>query len=147
MNINTTGVSIDAKIDRRHLLTQNLEKTTDAMRQSGVTDPVGFIVDVRDHQGRHFAIAVHHSEGATDDEATKHVDQQIADYHELGQIPTKIIVTPLDAARTILPSSSPTATESLRSWESQRQPGQNLVVVMANGGNTYATVELAIATK
>lgn len=91
MTTNATGISTEAMLDRRHLLTKNLEKITDAMRQSGFLDPVGFIVDVRDHQGRHFAIAVHQSEGASEEEATKRVDQEIADYHELRLIPTKVL--------------------------------------------------------
>ena len=144
MNINTTGITTEANLDRRHLLAENLKKITNAMRQSGFLDPVGFVVDVRNHQGRNFVIAVHQSEGASEGDATKRVDQEIADYQELWLVPTKIVVAPMDAARIILPFSSPTATASLRSWESQRQPGQYLVVVMANGGNSYATVELAI---
>jgi hypothetical protein len=90
-------------------------------------------------------MAMYRSEGASEEEAAQRVNQEIADYLEKRLIPTQIIVAPLKNAREILPCSSPTATESLRSWESQRQPGQYLVVMMANGGNTYATVELAIA--
>jgi hypothetical protein len=48
MNNDATGVGTEATLDRRHMLTQNLEKITDAMRVSGIADPVGFIVDARD---------------------------------------------------------------------------------------------------
>ena len=84
MNINSNGASTEAMLDRRHLLNENLEKINDATRQSGIADPVGFIVDARDVQGRQFVMAKCRSEGATEEEAGKRVDTEAASFFGVG---------------------------------------------------------------
>jgi hypothetical protein len=131
----------DAMADRRHLLENNLEPVMELLVRATCPDPVALIADERDHHGRQLAI---HSErtykGLSAEEATKKVDEFVAQYQGKG-IPTLNAIVPLSEAEKILPRTSPTAKGNLRRWKQLRRHGDHLVVVVAAGGNTYATVE------
>jgi hypothetical protein len=61
------------------------------------------------------------------------LDHEIVKSRERRLIPTLTFVADWNTAKGIL-SSSPEATENLRLWETQREPGYHLVVVIASGG-------------
>jgi hypothetical protein len=50
-----SGMADDPKLDRWKFLEVNLENAVDAMKSSGLADPVGFIVEVNEHHGHQCA--------------------------------------------------------------------------------------------
>lgn len=135
------GMSRSDKLDRRHMLVENEAQIRAYMQQASMDEPVGFIVDISDTQGRNFAQWIYQGEGLSEAAAAKRVADEVASY--MGKaIPTMMAVLPMSAAKKVLPLSSPMASVSLKKWEEGRQPGQYLVVVMASGGNTYASMYL-----
>lgn len=137
--------SVESMLDRRHLLDRNHGNVLEAMRESGLPDPVGFIIDAIDFQGRQFAIQMRRAAGTSEEEATRQIDETNAVFLRNRMTPTLITVTSVEAARAILPLTSPTALQTLKTREAQREPGHCLVTVIASGGNTYASVELSLA--
>ena len=86
-------MSAEAMLDRRHLLACNLDKVVDAMKGSGLADPVGFVVDSTDLQGRQFAIHMRRAAGAPADEATRQTDQANTEYLRNRMTPTLLHTT------------------------------------------------------
>lgn len=136
--VNTSKVhpamSPDAMLDRRDFLARNKDDLIRRMRESGITHPVGVVVDVRDFQGRQFAIAVGLTEGEIDDLIAK---------YEGSMIPTVTCVLTWEQARKIMPLTSPTAEESLNAaWRLCSLTGQALTIAIMGKGNSYALVSL-----
>lgn len=136
------SVPDDPPGERRHLLDCNLDAVHEIMHKTTLVDPVVVVADLRDHHGRQFAIYYERTrDGSSSEEAERRTDEYIAECEGKG-IPTISAVVSMSEAEMILPYTSPTATENLRRWKQRRRPGDHLVVVIAAGGNTYASVQL-----
>src|SRR4051794_14982602 len=119
----------DAALDRNDFFERNQDELIQLMNQSGITDPVGVLLDVRDHHGRQFAIAI----GQTDAE----VDAFIAK-HAGKTIPTIKSVITWEHARLLMPYTSPTALKTLSECSSVcKSTGQCLAIIIAGKGNAY----------
>ena len=139
------GIDPADKRDRRHLLAENLEQLIDGMKQSGIVDPVGIVVDATDRMGSILYRAALLKSGMTDEEAARKLDETTARMAEQNQFPTGTLVVSWAQAEHLLPLTSPSAKKNLREMKAQYQIGKSsryLVVAIGNGGNTYGVADI-----
>jgi putative hemolysin len=143
------GVSGDAKAARRHLLYSNLAVLRQMMSESRAmeaADPVGIIADGNNRYGMAIAASMYCiQDGLTKDQALAKVKEEIAGYNRQHKTPTYTMALPLSSAKALIGVTAPTARQNIEAFKAVRLPGQFLVVVIANDGNTYATIELPAA--
>jgi len=136
----THGMTPTAKKDRRHLLAENLDQLMEAMRESGVVNPVGIVVDATDRLGSAMYGAALVKYGMTEEQARQQLAETTARMAEQNQFPTALLVVSWDVADQLLPLTSPTAKKNLREMKSEYQigwSGRYLVIGIGSGGNTY----------
>ncbi len=127
-----TGLSEQSKQLRRHLLNHNAPDVMKRMRQSGLTDPVGLIVEMTDDIGKKLTYAALEKQGMSKHE----IPELIASYCK-NAIPTFKCVLSFDTAKSILHITSETAVQNLTA---PRRPGTHWIVIVGGGGNSYAQV-------
>lgn len=124
-------------LDRADFLDRNRSELIRLMAESGIPDPVGVVVDVRDFHGRQFALAL----GKSDAE----IDAVIAKYKS-EMIPTLTAILTWEQARRLMPHTSPTATTNLNAaWRLRSLTGQALAIAITAKGNLYELVNLPSA--
>ena len=139
------GVTPNDKRDRRHLLSENLDQLIEAMKQSGISNPVGIVVDATDKLGSVLCRSAFRQSGMTEEEATLHLKEMTAEMAERNQFPTSTLVVSWAIACQLLPLTSPTAKKHLFELQSEYKIGTSnkyLVVAVGNGGNTYAISDI-----
>ena len=139
------GTTPKDKRDRRHLLSENLDQLIEAMKNSGIRNPVGIVVDVTDRLGSVMCRMALIKSGMTDEEAKRHLDTMTSEMAEQNQFPTLTFVISWTIANQLLPLTSPTAKKHLVELQSQYKVGTSskyLVVAVGNGGNTYGIAEI-----
>ena len=133
------------KRDRRHLLSKHMDQLIDEMKQSGITNPVGIVVDPADKYGRVWYLSELIESGMTKEEANRHLREMTAKLAESNQFPTMVVVVSWADAVKILHGTSPTARKNLyelRNVHKVGTDGKYLVVAVGNGGNTYGFVNI-----
>jgi hypothetical protein len=139
------GITPEDKRDRRHLLAENLDQLIDAMKQSGIFNPVGIVVDATDRLGSVLCRTALLKSGMTDEEAAQKLNEMTAQMAERNQFPTATFVVSWAMAEHLLPLTSPTAKKNLFEMQAQYQIGKSsryLVVAIGNGGNTYGVADI-----
>lgn len=131
----TDGLSEQSRDLRRHLLNYNGPDVVQRMRDSGLADPVGLIVEMTDDMGKQLTYAALEAQGMPRHE----IPELIASYCK-NAIPTFKGVVTFETARTILDLTSETAVQNLAV---ARKPGLHWIVVVGGGGNSYAQTGLA----
>ena len=132
----TKGTSQESKELRRHLLSHNGPDVVDRMRQSGLADPVGMIIEMTDDIGKQLTYAALEKQGMPRHE----IPELIASYCK-NAIPTFRCVVSFETALKLLPITSETAKQNLTA---ARKPGVHWIVVVGGGGNSYAQVPVKI---
>lgn len=139
------GISPGEKLGRRHLLSEHLDQTVEAMKQSGIQVPVGLIVDATDRLGGVLYRQMLCRSGMTKKEANLHMKEIAAEMAERNQFPTGIFVVSWADANRLLPLTSPTAKKNLLELQAEYKIGRSskyLVVAIGNCGNTYAISDM-----
>ena len=126
------GISEKSKQLRRHLLNHNAPDVAKRMQESGMSDPVGLIVEMTDDIGKKLTYAALEKQGMPKHE----IPELIAAYCK-NAIPTFKCVLSFDTAKKILHITAETAVQNLTA---PRNPGVHWIVVVAGGGNSYAQV-------
>ena len=132
------GISEQSKQLRRNLLNHNAPDVMRGMRESGLADPVGMIIEMTDDVGKQLTYAALEKQGVPRHE----IPERIASYCK-NAIPTFKCVVSFETAKKILPITSETAFQNLTA---QRKPGVHWIVVVGGGGNSYAQVPIVAAT-
>lgn len=137
-------VSKSEMADRMAMLDENRGRLIKAMKESGLADPVGIVADARDKMGRRIIKSALLAIGKTEREADDHILAMSKEMAEKGLFLTGILVVDWKAAESILPLTSPTATETLEQVKRAHQVEKNsyLMVAVGGGGNTYTLVEI-----
>lgn len=139
------GITPNDKRDRRHLLSENLDNIIEAMKQSGIPDPVGIVVDATDEYGGALCLSALRKSGLTKKEAALYQKTMIAEMAERNQFPTATFVVSWAEANQLLPLTSPTAKKNLIELQTEYSLGTSskyLVVAIGNGGNTYSISDI-----
>ncbi len=126
------GISEKSKQLRRHLLNHNGPDVVQRMQESGMSDPVGMIIEMTDDIGKQLTYAALEKQGMPKHE----IPELIASYCK-NAIPTFKCVVSFDTAKKILHITSETAVQNLIA---PRKPGVHWIVIVAGGGNSYAQV-------
>ena len=126
------GISEKSKQLRRHLLNHNAPDVAKRMQESGMSDPVGMIIEMTDDIGKQLTYAALEKQGMPKHE----IPELIASYCK-NAIPTFKCVVSFDTAKKILHITSETAVQNLTA---PRKPGVHWIVIVAGGGNRYAQV-------
>jgi hypothetical protein len=125
------GVETSAKLDRYDLMHSNKDAVTRLMSATELSDSVGLVVDLRDFHGQQAALAVGVSE--------EQIEEAKQDSQEKRLIPTACAVVSRDAAKVLMPKTSPTGGESvIRQFTACDNYDAWPVIVIGQGGNTYA---------
>lgn len=112
------------------------------MKRSEIVDPVGVILDITGTYGRQTQKALYVSNGMSDADAEKKIDEMIAYYDGEGRFPALLMIWTWGKAEDLMPRTSPTGAESLRKLKWAIEPGQAAVIVVGRHGNSYAVVDL-----
>ena len=128
----TDGLSDNSMQLRRHLLNHNGPDVVQRMQESGISDPVGLIIEMTDDIGKQLTYAALDAQGMPHHE----IPELIAAYCK-NAIPTFKCVVSFDTAKRILDITSETALQNLAA---PRKPGVHWIVVVGGGGNSYAQV-------
>ena len=120
------GLSEKSKVLRRHLLNHNAPDVMNRMQKSGMSDPVGLIVEMTDDIGKQLTYAALEKQGMPKHE----IPELIASYCK-NSIPTFKCVVSFETARNMLPISSETALQNLTA---PRKPGVHWIVIVGGGG-------------
>ncbi len=131
-----TGLSEKSKQLRRHLLNHNALDVMKRMQESGMSDPVGLIVEMTDDIGKKLTYAALEKQGMSKHE----IPELIASYCK-NAIPTFKCVVSFDTAKKILQITSETAVQNLTA---PRKPGVHWIVIVGGGGNSYAQVPMPV---
>lgn len=129
------GISEQSKQLRRHLLHHNAPDVMKRMQESGMADPVGMIVEMTDDIGKQLTYAALEKQGMPRHE----IPELIASYCK-NAIPTFKCVVSFETAKKILPITSETALQNLTA---PRKPGVHWIVIVGDGGNSYAQVPVS----
>jgi|GEM_PF-3646257 len=136
------GMSHSEMADRRVMLAHNTPMVIEAMKESGLSDPVGIIADTRDKMGRKLFKMALLASGKSEQDADDEIRAMSKEMAKKEQILTGILVVDWKRAEQILPLTSPTATETL--GEVRRlhhvQKDSYAIVAVGSGGNTYTLV-------
>ena len=138
-------ISPNATINRTHLMSHNLDEIKKAMKQSGIRNPVGIIVDATDRIGGALYLAVLKKSGLSEGEAVMRKDAMIAELQDRGQFPSVILAAAWEQASGFLSCTSPTAKENLLKLKTELDLGNGnrfLIVAIANGGNMYCILDI-----
>ena len=127
---------------RKAMLVFNLDLVMGKMRESGVVDPIGVIMDVVGTYGRKTMVAWNQGQGMTLEEANRKVDEMIAYYEGQGEYPTITAVWDWPTAESLMPLTSPTSAEALKKLKHLIEPGQAVVIAVGRHGNSYSIVNL-----
>lgn len=127
------GLSRSSMELRRGLLNYNGEEILKRMRESGLSDPVGLIIDATDPMGKSITYSAVQAEGVPKHE----IPEILARLSRNESIPTFLMVLSLETAKRVLLATSETAESNL---SAPRRPGTAWVVIIAGGGNSYAQV-------
>ena len=130
------GLSEKSKQVRRHLLNHNAPDVMKRMHESGMSDPVGLIVEMTDDIGKQLTYAALEKQGMPKHE----IPELIASYC-MNAIPTFKCVVSFETAKKILPITSKTALQNLTAT---RKPGVHWIVIVGGGGNSYAQVPISL---
>jgi len=128
----TKGISQESKELRRHLLSHNGPDVVDRMQQSGMSDPVGMIIEMTDDIGKQLTYAALEKQGMPRHE----ILELIASYCK-NAIPTFKAVVTFEIAKRVLALTSDTALQNLTA---PRKPGVHWIVIVGGGGNSYGQV-------
>ena len=131
------GVSEKSKQLRRHLLSHDGPDEVQRMRESGIADPVGMIIEMTDDIGKQLTYAAREKQGMPKHE----IPELIASYCK-NAIPTFKAVVTFEIAKKVLPLTSDTAAQSL---SAPRPPGVHWIVIVGGGGNSYAQIPIDAA--
>lgn len=129
------GLSKNSMEHRRHLLRFNGEDIARRMKQSGLKDPVGLIVEMTDPVGKLLTYSTLEAHGVPKHE----IPEVIARYTKDQATPTFLCVVDLTTAKRVLAATSETAEANL---SVPLPPGRAFVVVVAGGGNSYAQIAI-----
>ncbi|MGE3408647.1 MAG: hypothetical protein AB7I37_17645 [Pirellulales bacterium] len=144
-SVTSQGVTQAAKSDRRHLLAENMDQLIKAMKESGIVNPVGIVVDATDRLGSALYGAALLQSGMTEEQARQQLADTAARMAEQNQFPTALLVVSWKVAEQLLPMTSPTAKKNLREIKSEYQigwSGRYLVIGIGSGGNSYGVTEI-----
>jgi hypothetical protein len=126
-----TGMETSAKLDRYDLMNCNKEAVDGLLKATDISDPVGLVVDLRDFHGGQAALAVGVSE--------EQIEEAKQDSQKKQLIPTVCAVVSRDAAKVLMPNTSPTGGESvIRQFTACDKNDAWPVIVIGQSGNTYA---------
>lgn len=131
-----SGISDQSRQLRLKLLQHNGPDVSQRMLQSGLTDPVGLIIEMTDHYGKQITYSVLEHHGMQKPE----IAERIAALSR-NAIPTFKAVLAFSAAQQLLAITSDTAPQNL---SRHRPPGHYWIVVIGAGGNSYAQVPLRL---
>ncbi len=126
------GISVDSLLLRRHLLGYNRADVAMKMLVSGISDPVGLIVDTTDAFGKIITYAALESHGIP-----KHEIPETIGKYSRDATPTFTFVLSFEEALRLLPLTSPSAAQNL---QQSRPAGAFWIVVIAGSGNSYSLV-------
>lgn len=130
-----------AESTQRHAaIEEHRDKIVALMKNSGIVDPVGVLLDITGTYGRQTHMAWNVSRGMP--EAEKKIEEMTAYYDAEGRFPTLMTVWTWREAEDLMPRTSTTASESLRRLKWAIEPGQAGLIVIGRHGNSYAIVEL-----
>ncbi len=127
------GLSQSSMELRRGLLRYNGEEILRRMRESGLSDPVGLIIDATDPMGKSITYSAVQAEGVPKHE----IPEILARLSRNESIPTFLMVLTLETAKRVLVATSESAESNL---SAPRRAGTAWVVIIAGGGNSYAQV-------
>lgn len=130
----TDGLSPKSQELRRHLLSHNGPDVVRRMRESGLNDPVGLIIEMTDDTGKQLTYAALELRGTLKQD----IAELIAKYCRKA-IPTLKLVVDFETARSVLALTSNTAEQNL---SVPRRLGAHWIVIVAGGGNSYAQIPL-----
>ncbi|XZE43928.1 hypothetical protein SH467x_003510 [Pirellulaceae bacterium SH467] len=105
------------------------------MKQSGLKDPVGLIVEMTDPVGKLLTYSTLEAHGVPKHE----IPEVIARYTKDQATPTFLCVVDFATAKRVLATTSETAEANL---SVPLPPGRAFVVVVAGGGNSYAQIAI-----
>lgn len=131
---------------RHSMLDDHTSQIKKLMCDSGITDPIGVMLDITGTYGRQMQIAWNIRNGMTEAEAEKKVDELIVYFDGEGKFPTHLTVWTWQQAEILMPMTSPTALESLRKLKWAIEPGQAGVIAVGRHGNSYGIVALTERT-
>ena len=115
------GIFEKSKQPRRHLLNHNGPDAVQRMQDSGMSDPVGMIIEMTDDIGKQLTYAALEKQGMPKHE----IPELIASYCK-NTIPTIKCIVSLETAKKVLPLASDTAEQSLSA--ERRPPGVHWIV-------------------
>lgn len=114
----------DAKAHRRNMLMHNMAYVIEAMDDSDVEGPVGFIFDMNDKHGGALGTAIMKAQGKTDDE----IQRILTAYSKGNTFPTMWVVLSFEFAKDILMELCGTfQVDATGRW----------LVAVGAGGNSY----------
>ena len=128
--------------DRTALLEHNKESVIKAMKERGLSDPVGVIVDTSDMKRRRFFKSALVKSGKLDPEAVPRMVAIEIYSATRRKFLTGILVVNWKVAEGLLHRTSPTVADQLERMRPQCQPGtgQHLIVTVGSGGIEYGVV-------
>jgi len=138
------GMSKSDMAQRRAMLEHNEPMLSKAMKESGLSDPVGIVADARDKMGRKLFKLALLASGKSEQDAEKKIAEMIEQMGRQEQYPTGLLVVSWERAEKLLPLTSPTASANLRKLKPMCQAGTGiyLIVGVGRGGNTYGIVPI-----